>query len=97
MRHRDAGAIPAELPLFPDRVALTRIRPERNERRFYPREIWPDLFDHALLIRQWSRIGTEGRRRLDAHPDAGNLGVRRLNAQKLLAADSIAKSARFML
>ena len=34
-------------------------------------EIWPDLFGRALLVRQWGRIGTEGRRRLDPHPDAG--------------------------
>jgi integrase len=34
-------------------------------------EVWPDLFGHALLVRQWGRIGTEGRRRLDPHPDPG--------------------------
>lgn len=34
-------------------------------------EIWPDLFGRALLLRQWGRIGTEGRRRLDPHPDPG--------------------------
>ena len=31
----------------------------------------PDLFGRALLVRQWGRIGTEGRRRLDPHPDPG--------------------------
>ena len=34
-------------------------------------EVWPDLFGRALLVRQWGRIGTEGRRRLDPHPDQG--------------------------
>ncbi len=34
-------------------------------------EVWPDLFGRALLMRQWGRIGTEGRRRLDAHSDPG--------------------------
>jgi len=34
-------------------------------------EVWPDLFGRALLMRHWGRIGTEGRRRLDPHPDAG--------------------------
>jgi predicted DNA-binding WGR domain protein len=34
-------------------------------------EIWPDLFGRALLLRQWGRIGTQGRHRLDPHPDSG--------------------------
>ena len=34
-------------------------------------EVWPDLFGRALLLEQWGRIGTEGRRRLDPHPDHG--------------------------
>jgi predicted DNA-binding WGR domain protein len=25
----------------------------------------------SLLVRQWSRFGTEGRRRLEPHPDPG--------------------------
>jgi predicted DNA-binding WGR domain protein len=66
-----SGREPVQLPLFPDRIALTRIRPEHNEWRFYRMEVWPDLFGRALLLRQWGRIGTEGRRRLDPHPDAG--------------------------
>jgi predicted DNA-binding WGR domain protein len=62
---------PVQLPLFPDCAALIRIRPDRHEWRFYRMEVWPDLFGGALLMRQWGRIGTEGRRRLDPHPDAG--------------------------
>jgi predicted DNA-binding WGR domain protein len=34
-------------------------------------EIRPDLFGSALLPRQWGRIGTQGRRRLDPRPDPG--------------------------
>jgi predicted DNA-binding WGR domain protein len=60
-----------QLPLFPEQVSLARIRPEINEWRFYSMEVWPDLFGRALLMRQWGRIGTEGRRRLDPHPDPG--------------------------
>ena len=60
-----------QLPLFPDQAALIRIRPERNEWRFYRMEVWPDLFGRALLARHWGRIGTQGRLRLDPHPDAG--------------------------
>jgi predicted DNA-binding WGR domain protein len=60
-----------QLALFPDSVALARIRPDKNERRFYHLEIWPDLFGRTLLVRRWGRIGTSGRQRLDPHPDAG--------------------------
>jgi len=70
-RPRPADLTPIQLPLFPDAASLSRIRPERNEWRFYRMEVWPDLFGRALLLRQWGRIGTEGRRRLDPHPDPG--------------------------
>ena len=60
-----------QLSLFPDSVALTRICPERNERRFYRLAICPDLFGRAVLLRQWGRIGTTGHQRLDPHPDPG--------------------------
>jgi predicted DNA-binding WGR domain protein len=60
-----------QLPLFDDAASLFRVHPERNEWRFYRMEVWPDLFGRALLLRQWGRIGTEGRRRLDVHPDPG--------------------------
>ena len=68
---RPARPVPVQLPLFPEAASLARIRPERNEWRFYRMEVWPDLFGRALLLRQWGRIGTEGRRRLDPHPDPG--------------------------
>ena len=59
------------MPLFPDQASLARIRPERNEWRFYRLAVWPDLFGRALLVRHWGRLGTQGRRRLDPHPDPG--------------------------
>ena len=62
---------PVQLPLFAEAASLVRVRPERNEFRYYRLEIWPDLFGRALLVRHWGRIGTEGRRRLEPHPDAG--------------------------
>ena len=73
---------PVQLPLFAEAASLIRVRPERNEWRFYRLEIWPDLFGHALLVRQWGRIGTEGRRRLEPHPDPGAA----INAPARLAA-----------
>lgn len=60
-----------QLSLFPEIASLARVRPERNEYRFYRMEVWPDLFGRALLMRHWGRIGTDGHRRLDPHPDAG--------------------------
>ena len=75
---------PQQLSLFSEATSLARVRPERNEWRFYRMEIWPDLFDRALLSRHWGRIGTEGRRRLDPFPDAGAAAnaLARLERQK---------------
>src|ERR1700750_805157 len=57
---RLAPRISVQLPLFEEAASLIRVRPERNEWRFYRMEIWPDLLGRALLLRQWGRIGTEG-------------------------------------
>jgi predicted DNA-binding WGR domain protein len=73
-KHRKLGperSAPIQLPLFAEAASLIRVRPAVNEWRYYRMEIWPDLFGRALLLRQWGRIGTEGRRRLDPHPDPG--------------------------
>ena len=66
-----ARPLPVQLPLFAEAASLIRVRPECNEWRFYRLEIWPDLFGGTLLLRQWGRIGTEGRRRLGPHADPG--------------------------
>jgi predicted DNA-binding WGR domain protein len=52
-------AEPPQLPMFPDRATLIRVRPERDEARFCQLEVWPDLFGRALLVRHWGRIGTK--------------------------------------
>jgi predicted DNA-binding WGR domain protein len=70
-RRRQPRPVAIQLPLFAEAAALVRVRPERNEFRYYRMEIWPDLFDRALLLRQWGHIGTAGRHRLDPHPDPG--------------------------
>ncbi len=62
---------PIQLPLFAEEALLIRVRPELNEFRYYRLEIWPDLFGRALLARHWGRLGTQGRIRLDPHPDPG--------------------------
>jgi hypothetical protein len=43
---------PVQLPLFAEAV---RVRPERNEWRFYRIEVWPDLFGHALASLAWQK------------------------------------------
>ena len=67
-----ARPAPIQMPLFAEAASLVRVRPDRKEWRFYRLEVWPDLFGRALLLRQWGRIGTEGHRRLDPHPDPGS-------------------------
>jgi predicted DNA-binding WGR domain protein len=66
-----ARPAPIQLSLFAEAASLIRVRPERNEFRYYRLEVWPDLFGRALLLCQWGRLGTEGRLRLDPHPDPG--------------------------
>ncbi len=83
-------AEPIQLPLFPDQAALTRIRPKRNQWRFYCMAVCPDLFGRALLARHWGRIGTQGRMRLDPHPDPGPA----LNALAQLTHASAAAATR---
>ncbi|MDE8347435.1 MAG: WGR domain-containing protein [Acidocella sp.] len=50
-----------------ERRELKRIRPEKNERRFYVLEVTRDLFGGLSLSRTWGRIGKSGRQRFDQH------------------------------
>jgi predicted DNA-binding WGR domain protein len=70
-RHVAPRPAPIQLPLFAEEASLIRVRPELNEFRYYRLEVWPDLFGRALLARHWGRLGTQGRIRLDPHPDPG--------------------------
>jgi predicted DNA-binding WGR domain protein len=40
---------------------LRRADPARNMCRFYRLDIQPDLFGRVLLMKQWGRVGTQGR------------------------------------
>jgi predicted DNA-binding WGR domain protein len=40
---------------------LRRIDPARNMRRFYRLDVQPDLFGGVLLVKEWGRIGAQGR------------------------------------
>ena len=42
-------------------VELRRIDTTRNMRRFYRLDIERDLFGGFMLLKQWGRIGTQGR------------------------------------
>ncbi|MCQ1851489.1 WGR domain-containing protein [Neorhizobium galegae] len=46
-------------------LPLTRRDPARNMARFYVLSVEPDLFEGAALTRNWGRIGTKGRFRID--------------------------------
>jgi predicted DNA-binding WGR domain protein len=48
-------------------VSLMRVRPDKNERRFYTLTVDIDLFGCALLVRRWGRLGTYGCTRFEAH------------------------------
>jgi predicted DNA-binding WGR domain protein len=54
---------------------LNRIRPDRNERRFYELSIATDLFGNVLLCRNWGRIGTSGGTRFDQYCDEGEATI----------------------
>lgn len=39
--------------------------------RFYVLSIEPTLFDDVALVREWGRLGAQGRRRLDLYRHSG--------------------------
>ena len=52
-------------------LVLERRDPAQNMARFYVLSIEPTLFgDDVALVREWGRLGGEGRRRLDLYSDA---------------------------
>ena len=50
-------------------LVLERRNASRNMARFYVLAIEPTLFGEMSLVREWGRIGSWGRRRLDLHPN----------------------------
>lgn len=46
-------------------LLLTRRNPSRNMARFYALTVEPDLFDGVALTRNWGRIGSKGRFRIE--------------------------------
>ena len=52
------------LAVCPVPCRLVRIRPDRNEWRYYHMDILPNLFGGMTLVREWGRLGQSGARRL---------------------------------
>jgi len=55
-------------------LVLERREPSRNMARFYVLAIEPTLFGDTALVREWGRIGSLGRRRLDFHASVSSAG-----------------------
>ena len=50
-----------QLEMFPDDIRIERVDPDANMYRFYRLRLMPDLFGGVSLLREWGRIGTQGR------------------------------------
>ncbi|MCB8823535.1 WGR domain-containing protein [Microvirga rosea] len=48
-------------------LVLERCEPDVNMARFYVLSVEPSLFGEIALVREWGRIGTIGRRKIELH------------------------------
>ncbi len=72
MRHRPLPSLdPDQLALPLLRLALNRVEPARNMRRFSSLGVERDLFGCVVLVQRWGRVGTAGRVRLDEYAGKG--------------------------
>ncbi|WP_299832565.1 WGR domain-containing protein [uncultured Roseobacter sp.] len=60
-----------QLDMFPEDIRIERVDPETNMYRFYRLRLLPDLFGGVSLLREWGRIGTQGRHMIELFADAG--------------------------
>jgi predicted DNA-binding WGR domain protein len=51
-------------------LVLERIDDAQNVARFYVLSVEPTLFEEVSLVREWGRIGAQGRRRIELHANA---------------------------
>ncbi|EJZ16948.1 WGR domain-containing protein (plasmid) [Rhizobium sp. Pop5] len=58
-----------------DIMLLYRIVTSRNMARFYRLSIQPNLFGGSSLLRNWGRIGTEGRLRVELFDTAEEAAI----------------------
>ena len=59
-----------QLELFPEDIRIERVDRDTNMYRFYRWRLMPDLFGGMSLLREWGRIGTQGRHRVGCFEDA---------------------------
>lgn len=64
---------------------LRHIDPSRNMARFYVLLLQPTLFGETSLVRQWGRIGTRGRQKVEYFEtnDEAASGLSKLSARKM--------------
>ena len=61
-----------QFELFPEDIRIERVDHDANMYRFYRLRLMPDLFGDVSLLREWGRIGTQGRHRIDCFEDEGS-------------------------
>ena len=61
-----------QLEMFPEDIRIERVDHDTNMFRFYRLRLMPDLFGGVSLLREWGRIGTQGRYRIELFEDAGS-------------------------
>jgi predicted DNA-binding WGR domain protein len=57
--------------------------------RFYVLAIEPTLFGDTAVVREWGRIGSLGRRRLDLYPDTASAAEALLKGAAWLSSPSV--------
>ena len=65
----------AALPASAQRVqllVLERVDPARNIARYYVLSVEPTLFHDVALVREWGRLGSLERRRVDPYANASD-------------------------
>ena len=58
-----------QFDLFPEDIRIERVDPDTNMYRFYRLQILPNLFGGISLLREWGRIGTQGRHKIELFTD----------------------------
>lgn len=61
-----------QLEMFPEDIRIERVDHDINMHRFYRLRLMRDLFGGVSLLREWGRIGTHGRHRIELFEDAGS-------------------------
>lgn len=72
-----------QLEMFPEDIRIERVDPDANMYRFYRLRLMPDLFGGVSLLREWGRIGTQGRHRIELFVDAGQATDVMLNVYRV--------------